>query len=98
MCPKVLRSCCRVTNRTLILPEFSCWCDNDQVATVLETCASRGTDLILPFRCPADHLLHMPTVELLAAPIRQSGFLRRPQVRAQCFGKRSESQSSDWHK
>jgi hypothetical protein len=28
----------RVTNRTLVLPEFACWCEQDQVATVLEAC------------------------------------------------------------
>ena len=70
----------RSLNRTLVLPPFMCWCDQDQVATVLQTCASEGTDLELPFHCPADHFLHMPNVEKLAAPLRMSGFLRRPQV------------------
>ena len=31
----------RVTNRTLVLPSFACWCEQDQVATVLETCVMK---------------------------------------------------------
>ena len=75
MCPKVLRSCCRVTNRTLILPEFSCWCDQDQVATVLEACTMQGSDMELPFACPADWLLSMEALDRAPLPYRVAGFL-----------------------
>ena len=64
-----------MTNRTLVLPEFACWCDQDQVATVLKDCTMRGSDLELPFACPPDWLLAMPELDKALLPYRNPGFL-----------------------
>ena len=58
-----------------MLPEFACWCDQDQVATVLETCVMQGSDMELPFACPADWLLAMPELDKGPLPYRNPGFL-----------------------
>lgn len=41
-------------NRTLIIPEFTCYCDQDYYANVLANCTVLGTDTQLPYACPAD--------------------------------------------
>lgn len=65
----------RVTNRTLILPDFTCWCDQDNVADVLEDCIMKGTDMQLPFSCPSDIFLPTRRLDNSKLPYRQTGFL-----------------------
>lgn len=66
---------CRITNRTLILPEFLAWCDNDHNAAVLETCTMIGSDLQLPFKCPADFYINMQKLANSSLAVRESSFL-----------------------
>ena len=42
---------CRALNRTLILPQMWCYCDQDADAEVLRDCTAGGTDTQLPYRC-----------------------------------------------
>ena len=64
-----------MTNRTLILPDFTCWCDQDNVADVLEDCIMKGTDMQLPFSCPSDIFLPTRRLDNSKLPYRQTGFL-----------------------
>ena len=66
---------CRFLNRTLILPQFLAWCDIDHNAAVLEKCATVGSDLQLPFRCPADWYINMRSLEHSQLQLRPSSFL-----------------------
>jgi hypothetical protein len=45
------QSGCRALNRTLILPQMWCYCDQDADAEVLRDCTAGGTDTELPYRC-----------------------------------------------
>lgn len=44
-------------NRTLIIPEFTCYCDQDYYTTVLGNCTVLGTDMHIPYACPVDLFL-----------------------------------------
>lgn len=82
----------RAINRTLILPEFTCWCDQDNVPTVLKACTTEGSDLELPFSCPSDVFLPIRKLDNSGLPYRQTGFLSvYEQVRHQaaCAGLRA---------
>jgi hypothetical protein len=69
-------------NRTLVLPTSWCWCDYDWTPHVLERCKIRGSDLQLPFECPADFLFSLPRMEESGVDYRVAGFLDNPQVHA----------------
>ena len=73
----------RMLNRTLVLPTSWCYCDYDWTPHVLEKCKIRGSDLRLPFECPADFVFHIPQMELQQQPVhfRMPGFLEDPRVR-----------------
>ncbi|EFN51102.1 hypothetical protein CHLNCDRAFT_141437 [Chlorella variabilis] len=77
----------RMLRRTLVLPASWCWCDMDWSPAVLQTCTIRraweeacGSDLRLPFRCPADYVFHIPSMERERLAYRMPGFLDSPQV------------------
>ena len=61
--PQQLLNRHRVTYRTLVLPSFACWCEQDQVATVLETC-------VMKVRTPPK-LLHTPLVSSATVSSKQ---------------------------
>lgn len=68
-------------NRTLVLPEFFCWCGQDFNGDVLNTCQTTGSDMALPFHCPADHMLDVQDIiTKYDHMFRFSGFLQNPQV------------------
>ena len=58
----------RVTNRTLLLSSFACWCEQDQVATVLETCVMKVGLSPDPLRMPC-HAEDCPCSCWLANPL-----------------------------
>ncbi|KAI3434762.1 hypothetical protein D9Q98_002822 [Chlorella vulgaris] len=70
----------RMLNRTLVLPTSWCWCDFDWTPHVLERCKIRGSDLQLPFECPADFLFSLPRMEESGVDYRVAGFLDNLQV------------------
>ncbi|KAK9804808.1 hypothetical protein WJX72_006874 [[Myrmecia] bisecta] len=72
----------RALNRTLVLPHFQCYCDQAPTLTVLQACTVPGSDLRLPFTCPADRLLNAEALEAAGIPYRAAGFLERSQVPA----------------
>ena len=54
--PPVVRcAACRALNRTLILPQMWCWCDQDADAAILDACINSGTEMQLPFRWTPSH-------------------------------------------
>jgi hypothetical protein len=66
-------------NRTLVLPQFLAWCDHDHNADVLGRCATVGSDLQLPFKCPADFYINMRTLPSSELLVRESSFLDKVQ-------------------
>ena len=81
----------RMLNRILVLPKSWCYCDYDWTPHVLEKCKIRGSDLRLPFECPADFVFHIPLMELKNMSFRMPGFLESPQV-----GDMGSKAGADW--
>ncbi|KAL4446836.1 hypothetical protein ABPG77_008080 [Micractinium sp. CCAP 211/92] len=83
----------RMLNRTLVLPTSWCWCDYDWTPHIVEKCKIRGSDLRLPFECPADFVFHIPAMDLDArvnSTYRLPGFLEDPRAPAELRRSRAE--------
>jgi len=68
-------------NRTLVLPRMLCYCDN--IWKEMKHCRVGGAfGMTLPFDCPADHILQLPSWFQSNLPIsfREPGFLTDPRV------------------
>ncbi|PRW57844.1 glycosyltransferase family 77 [Chlorella sorokiniana] len=83
----------RMLNRTLVLPTSWCWCDYDWTPHVLERCKIRGSDLRLPFECPADYVFYTPLMDLQPGlNYRVPGFLEDPRAPAEVRTSRAQLQ------
>jgi hypothetical protein len=58
--------------------QLVCYCDYEQVATVLQTCTTVGGDLQLPFDCPTDHLMDPGGMEAVGLDYRLPRFFSNP--------------------
>lgn len=67
-------------NRTLVLPRFVCWCDQDYYPNVLANCTLSNSDLQLPFECPADIYINPEALEYRKYNYRVKSFLTSPRV------------------
>jgi len=68
-------------NRTLVLPRMLCYCDN--IWKEMKHCRVGGAfGMTLPFDCPADHILNLPSWFSNDMPIafREAGFLTDPRL------------------
>eukprot|EP00892_Ulva_mutabilis_P012572 jgi/Ulvmu1/9688/UM055_0026.1 len=72
----------RALNRTLVLPRFLCYCDQDWYASVLKGCRVDGSDLAQPFVCPLDVLLNPGALDAARLPYRMESYLRDPRTPA----------------
>lgn len=83
----------RMLNRTLVLPTSWCWCDYDWTPHVLERCKIRGSDLRLPFECPADYVFYTPLMDMQPGlDYRVPGFLEDPRAPAEVRSSRMKLQ------
>jgi len=68
-------------NRTLVLPRMMCYCDN--IWKEMKHCKVGGAfGMVLPFDCPADHILNLVNWFGPDAPVafREPGFLSDPRL------------------
>ena len=72
----------RVLNRTIVMPDWQCWCDQDWYASVLADCRMASSDLETPFRCPTDVYFHSGKLDQALVHFRMASFLSNPRVRA----------------
>ncbi|KAK3274284.1 hypothetical protein CYMTET_17531, partial [Cymbomonas tetramitiformis] len=63
--------------RILIVPAFQCFCDR-WWGNALPECIIPGSDQVLPYQCPMDHLFYLPHWADL--PFREHSFLDNPGV------------------
>ena len=78
----------QILRRTLVLPEFHCYCDRDEHPDIVKNdpptfrkCTTPGSDLVLPYECPLDHLFDVSVWEHnLHGQYRESTFLKHPKV------------------
>jgi hypothetical protein len=80
-----------------VLPTLWCWCDLDQTPHVLRNCTIPGSDLRLPFACPADYLVDPNLWELWGAQYRVPGFLdvQRPRLAPAARGRAAAVATAD---
>jgi hypothetical protein len=69
-----------VLNRTIVMPEWQCWCDQDWYASVLADCRMASSDLETPFRCPTDVFFHSTRLDETLVHFRPASFLSSPRV------------------
>eukprot|EP00959_Pyramimonas_sp_CCMP1952_P015142 320498-Pyramimonas_sp.AAC.1 len=70
----------QILRRTVVLPRLLCGCDMYWGAPVVPQCVTWGSDLTLPFECPADNVFNLPHWEWARMQWRESGFLDNPRV------------------
>ncbi|KAL4434049.1 hypothetical protein ABPG75_000490 [Micractinium tetrahymenae] len=88
----------KMLNRTLVLPKSWCWCDYDWTPHIVEKCKIRGSDLRLPFECPADFVFHIPAMDLnehTNTTYRVPGFLEDPRAPPELSLSRAELRVAD---
>jgi hypothetical protein len=65
------------------LPAQNCRWPTHLLSSLVPPC--RGSDLHLPFECPADFVFHIPSMDMANVSYRMPGFLEDPRVRWVCM-------------
>lgn len=50
----------QILGRIVVLPRLLCYCDMYWGSPTLPECVTWGSDLALPFECPADNVFNLP--------------------------------------
>lgn len=70
----------KILDRIVILPRLLCYCDMYWGSPTLPDCITWGSDLTLPFECPADNIFNLPFWDWAKREWREYSFLDNPRV------------------